>query len=170
MEENIEADALANLGSALRIPPDTMIPTVKDPTKLPDTEIQDPRIEVSVIDDPTANDPNVQDPSEQPRSWMSPIKDYILNGMVPQEEKNERAFRTRISRFTIIQGMLYKKSMADSYLKCLEDHEAGEVLNDFHEGDCGKHTGGILPYWLADMEGNLPPRSWNAIHLKVYFI
>ena len=28
MEENIEADALPNLGSALRIPPDTMIPIV----------------------------------------------------------------------------------------------------------------------------------------------
>ena len=27
-EENTEADALANLGSALRIPPDTMIPIV----------------------------------------------------------------------------------------------------------------------------------------------
>ena len=25
-------------------------------------------------------------------------------------------------------------------------------------------------YWLADMEGTLLPRSWNAIHLKAYFI
>ena len=46
MEENTEADALANLGSALRIPPDTMIPIVyimiraiDDLAKLPDAEI-----------------------------------------------------------------------------------------------------------------------------------
>ncbi|KAL4557066.1 hypothetical protein LXL04_035236 [Taraxacum kok-saghyz] len=57
--------------------------------------------------------------------------------------------------------------MADPYLKCLEDHETREVLNDLHEGDCGYHTGGILPYWLADMEGVLPPRSWIAIYLKI---
>ena len=44
MDENTETDALANLGSALRIPPDTMIPivhimipTVNDSTKLPNT-------------------------------------------------------------------------------------------------------------------------------------
>ncbi|KAI3797986.1 hypothetical protein L1987_33252 [Smallanthus sonchifolius] len=26
------------------------------------------------------------------------------------------------------------------------------------------------PYWLATMEGDILPRSWNAIHLKTYFI
>ncbi|XP_052620894.1 uncharacterized protein LOC128126805 [Lactuca sativa] len=32
--------------------------------------------------------------------------------------------------------------MACPYLRCLEDHEALEVLKDIHEGYCGNHTGG----------------------------
>jgi hypothetical protein len=69
-------------------------------------------------------------------------KDYILNGTAPLDQKNEKALRTRILRFTIIQGTLYKKSMAGPYLRCLEDYETREVLKDIHEGDCGNHTGG----------------------------
>ena len=37
---------------------------------------------------------------------------------------------------------MYKKSLAGSYLRCLEDPEAKEVLQDIPEGDCGNHTGG----------------------------
>ena len=119
-----------------------VVPAIEDPTKLPEEKVQDHPTEVVAIDDPAVNDPNVQDPPEPSRSWTKPIKDYILNGTIPQEEKSARAFRTRISRFTIIQGTLYKKSMAGPYLRCLEDHEAKEVLKDIHEGDCGNHTGG----------------------------
>lgn len=47
-----------------------------------------------------------------------------------------------VSHFMMIQGKLYRKSMACPYLRCLEDHEASEVLNDIHGGDCGNHTEG----------------------------
>ena len=86
--------------------------------------------------------PDIQDPIDSQGSWTKPIKEYILNGTVPCEQKNERAFRIRASRFTIIQGTLYKKSMADPYLRCLEDDESKEVLKDINEGDCGNHAGG----------------------------
>ena len=92
--------------------------------------------------DPSTSNPNTQDPTDSSESWTKPIKEYILNGTIPQEEKNERAFRIKTSRFTMIQGTLYKKSMAGPYLRCLEDSEAKEVLKDIHEGDCGNHTGG----------------------------
>ena len=79
-EYNTDENAPANLGSALRIPPDTMIPIVHimipaidDPAKLPDTEIQHHQIEVSAFDEPTVSYPNIQDPSKQPRSWTNPI-------------------------------------------------------------------------------------------------
>ena len=68
--------------------------------------------------------------------------EYIQNGMIPIEEKRKRTFRTRVSKFVIIQAELYKKSMVGSYLRCLEDPKAAEVLKDIHEGDCGNHTWG----------------------------
>ena len=148
-EENTEADALANLGSALRIPPETMIPIVhlmipaiEDPNHQSDLTTQDPENQVSAIMDPSTSNPSMQDPTNSSRSWTEPIREYLLNGTIPREEKNERAFRIKTSRFTMIQGTLYKKSMAGPYLRCLEDNEAKEVLKDIHEGDCGNHTGG----------------------------
>ena len=67
--------------------------------------------------------------------------EYLLNGMIHKEEKRERAFKTRISRFVIIQGKLYIKSIVGPYLRCLEDHEVADILKDVHEGDYENHIG-----------------------------
>ena len=49
--------------------------------------------------------------------------------------ENPRAFRIKVSQFTILKNMLYKRSLAGPYLRCIEDPEIEEVLRDFHEGD-----------------------------------
>ena len=72
---------------------------------------------------------------------MTPIIRYLKEGHIPDNE-NPKAFRMKVSRFTIINNILYKKSLAGPYLRCLKDPEAMEVLQDIHEGDCGNHTGG----------------------------
>ena len=112
-EENTEADALANLGSTLRIPPDTMIPIVHlmipaidDPNRQSDIISQEPESQVSAIMNPSTSNPNMQDPIDSPGSWTEPIKEYIINGTIPREEKNERAFRIKTSRITIIEGYI----------------------------------------------------------------
>ena len=81
-EENTEADTLANLGSALRIPPDTMIPIVHlmipaidDPNRQSSLTTQDPERQVSAILDPSTTNPNMQDPTNSPGSWTEPVKE-----------------------------------------------------------------------------------------------
>lgn len=41
-----------------------------------------------------------------------------------------------------MNDILYRKSLAGPYLRCLEKAEAQEVLQDIHDGDCGNRTGG----------------------------
>ena len=67
---------------------------------------------------------------------MIPIKNYLQTGEIPKNESNSRTFKTKISKFTLIQDKLYKKSLAGPYLKCLDKSESLEVLRDIHEGDC----------------------------------
>ena len=74
-------------------------------------------------------------------SWISPIMRYLQHGEIPMGE-NPRAFRIKVFQFTILNNVLYKRSLAGPYLRCIEDPEIQEVLRDFHEGDCGNHTGG----------------------------
>ena len=61
--------------------------------------------------------------------------------MIPKEEKSDKDFKMRDSHFVMIQGKLHRKTMAGPYLRCLEDHEATEILKDIHEVDYGNHTG-----------------------------
>ena len=86
-------------------------------------------------------DEELQDPAQGTKSWTQPILNYLNNGDIPKDE-NPRAFRTKVSRYTIIDNILYKQSLAGPYLRCLEFHETTEVLKDIHEGDCGNHAGG----------------------------
>ena len=134
-EENAEADALANLASSLKIPEGTSIPIIH--TLEP--AIQDPGCEINAISGD--EDSTMPDPQENKESWILPIKKYIQDGEIPKNE-NPKAFRMKVSRFTIINDMLYKKSLAGPYLRCLEEPEIQEVLEDIHAGDCGNHVGG----------------------------
>ncbi|KAF5779193.1 putative integrase, catalytic core, ribonuclease H domain, ribonuclease H-like superfamily [Helianthus annuus] len=130
-EDNTEADALANLGSSLKIPEDISIPII---------HILAPAKVAMEIDEDTAVIPS-EEAQSYAGSWVSPIMKYLQHGEIPMGE-NPRAFRIKVTQFTILNNVLYKRSLAGPYLRCIEDPEIEEVLRDFHEGDCGNHTGG----------------------------
>lgn len=74
---------------------------------------------------------------------LDQTNNYIQsNGTIPREEKSDATFKVRISHFVIFQRKLYRKSLPSPYVRCMEDHEARQVLKDIHGGDCGNHTGG----------------------------
>ncbi|KAI3797985.1 hypothetical protein L1987_33251 [Smallanthus sonchifolius] len=124
-EDNTEADALANLASALRVPEGTKIPII---------HILSPVIEKVNEVSNTEEETDIRDLEPIPGSWISPIKKNLQDA---SDEKNHNAFRMRMSHFIMFDNILYRKSIAGPYLRCLEDHEAREVLKDLHEGDCG---------------------------------
>ena len=145
-EENTEADALANLGSALKIPAGTKIPIIHILTPAIDQKEVN---EITGDEESEEQDPDVrkdqeieiQDLPDEQGSWITPITRYLQNGRIPDGE-NPRAFRIRVTSYCLINNILCKKSLAGPYLRCLEQNQALEVLKDIHEGDCGNHTGG----------------------------
>ncbi|XP_076917193.1 uncharacterized protein LOC143611588 [Bidens hawaiensis] len=131
-EENAEADALANLASSLRIPDGVMIPI---------THILTPMIEeVQINEVSDTEDMEIQDPEDTKESWTIRIIKYTQDGKISKDE-NPRSFRTKVTPYIILNNLLYRRSLAGPYLRCLEKPEALEVLKDIHEGDCGNHTG-----------------------------
>ncbi|KAD7477151.1 hypothetical protein E3N88_00287 [Mikania micrantha] len=133
-DENTEVDALANLASSLRIPKDINIPIL---------HIFRPAIDMQDIDqDSEPENTEVHHTEAHDISWAIPIKNYLQTGKLPDEETNPRAFRAKVSRYTIIRDILYRKSVSGPYLRCLEKPESLEVMKDIHEVDCGNHTGG----------------------------
>ena len=74
-------------------------------------------------------------------SWMDPIWDYLIEGLLPNDPKEASKLRTRSAKFTIIGGALYKRGFFTPVLKCIAGGDADYVLREVHEGVCGNHIG-----------------------------
>ncbi|KAD4585878.1 hypothetical protein E3N88_23479 [Mikania micrantha] len=108
-DENAEADALANLASSLRIPEDINIPIL---------HILRPAIDMHDIgQDSEPENTEVHHSEAHEISWTIPIKNYLQTGKIPDEETNPRTFKVKVSRYTIIRDILYRKSISGPYLR-----------------------------------------------------
>ena len=74
-------------------------------------------------------------------SWMDPIWDYLIDGRLPDDPKEASKLRTRLARFTIHKGSLYKRGFFTSILKCIIGKDADYALREVYEGVCGNHIG-----------------------------
>ena len=72
-------------------------------------------------------------------SWMDPIWDYLMEGLLPNDPKEASKLRSRSARFTIHRGTLYKRGFFTPILKCIAKEDANYVLREVHEGVCGNH-------------------------------
>ena len=74
-------------------------------------------------------------------SWMDPIWDYFIEGLLPNDPKEASKLRLRSARFTIHRGTLYKRGFFTPILKRIAREDADYVLREVHEGVCGNHIG-----------------------------
>ena len=74
-------------------------------------------------------------------SWMDPIWDYLIEGLLPNDPKEASKLRSRSARFTIHWGALYKRGFFTSILKWIAKEDTDYVLREVHEGVCGNHIG-----------------------------
>ncbi|XP_074373439.1 uncharacterized protein LOC141713763 [Apium graveolens] len=102
-----------------------------------------------------------------------------------------------MSRFTIADNELFKKSSTGLFQRCLKKYEADMVLRDAHEGECGNHTKWEKPFtenitlrlllanvkpsellnmsipswpfmkWGMDIVGKMPPAPGQIVFLLV---
>ena len=61
---------------------------------------------------------------------------------MPNDAIEERKLAVRALRYSLIDGILYKRSYVVPYLRCLRPDEARLALEEVHEGICGQHLGG----------------------------
>ena len=86
------------------------------------------------------NDVEVSPVMSEP-SWMDPIRDYLIEGLLPNDPKEASKLRTKLTRFTVNRGSLYKRGFFTPILKCIAGKDADYVLRGVHEGVCENHIG-----------------------------
>ena len=121
--ENSQADTLEKLATASQ----------EDLSRLTPVEhLVEPSIDL--------NDVEVSPVMSEP-SWMDPIWDYLIEGLLPNDPKKASKLRTRSARFTVHRGSLYKRGFFPPILKCIAGKYADYVLREVHEGVCENHIG-----------------------------
>ncbi|XP_052292047.1 uncharacterized protein LOC127900835 [Citrus sinensis] len=79
---------------------------------------------------------------EQKCTWMDPITSYLRDGVLPPDKLRARKIRAQASRYTMIDGVLYRRGYTLPFLRCLDEDDADYVLRKIHEGICGNHSSG----------------------------
>ncbi|KAL2226893.1 UNVERIFIED_CONTAM: Retrovirus-related Pol polyprotein from transposon [Sesamum indicum] len=120
--ENDKADALSKFGAAM-------------------DGIGDRKITALVRGRPSiAGGPEVQTVAE-PKSWKDEIAKYLKDGTLPADPIAAKRVKFRATRFTMLSGQLYKRTVDGPLLKCLDEERALYVMREIHEGSCGNHSG-----------------------------
>ncbi|GKA44973.1 reverse transcriptase domain-containing protein [Tanacetum coccineum] len=70
---------------------------------------------------------------EEGHTWMTPICEYLIKEVLPKDKKKARAVRRKASRYAVINGTLYKKSILGPWLRCVgplcQNHEITSLHN-----------------------------------------
>ncbi|KAL2248431.1 UNVERIFIED_CONTAM: Retrovirus-related Pol polyprotein from transposon opus [Sesamum indicum] len=121
--ENDRADSLSKFGTTLSGIKDRKITVM----------IKETSAIAEVVDVNTA--------SKKP-SWKDEIIRYLKEGILPADSIAARRLKMRAHRFTLVNEQLYKRSVEEPLLKCLDLERAEYVMREIHEGSCGNHSGG----------------------------
>ena len=78
---------------------------------------------------------------EVPLSWIDLIRIYIATGELPNDRDKAHKVLIQSTRFSMIDGQLYKQSLDGPYLMCLTPEQGQYVLAELHIGICENHPG-----------------------------
>ena len=70
-----------------------------------------------------------------------PLYQYLTNSEQPNDQQEARRLKIWVTKFTIIDGVLYKQAFTVPLLKCLGPQEAEYTLAEIYSRVCGEHLG-----------------------------
>ncbi|XP_052204008.1 uncharacterized protein LOC127809283 [Diospyros lotus] len=73
--------------------------------------------------------------------WRMPLYHYLTSSELPNDSQEVRRLKIQTARFTIIDGVFYKRVFTTPLLKCLGPQEAEYTLAKTHSRVCGEHLG-----------------------------
>ena len=83
-------------------------------------------------------------PEQKP--WFYDIQKFIEERKYLDEAtwKEKYALRVLARNYASHDGVLYKRMLNGTQLRCLKKNEADEVMREIHAGVCGSHMNGII--------------------------
>ncbi|GJS74455.1 reverse transcriptase domain-containing protein [Tanacetum coccineum] len=76
---------------------------------------------------------------EEGPTWMTPIIEYLRDETIPDDQKGARKLRIKARQYELLEGILYRCSFLNPWLRCIGPLQADYVIWEIHEGSCIKH-------------------------------
>ena len=67
---------------------------------------------------------------------------YLSSGELSDNRIEAHKIQVQAARFSLVNEQLYKRSLDESYPKCLTPQQGQYILAELHEGICGNHLEG----------------------------
>ena len=92
---------------------------------------------------------------------MDPLVSFLKEGLLLEDKGEVKKIRRQAPRYWLSKEQkLYKCSHLGPYLQCVYPEAIESLLEEFHEGICGSHTGGrsllhralTQGYWWLGMQ------------------
>ncbi|XP_068503697.1 uncharacterized protein [Phaseolus vulgaris] len=78
----------------------------------------------------------------KPDTWITPYQRYMADGVLPMDSTKARKIKKNSSRFTLINGELYRFGFTHPLLVCVHEEKCVRIMAELHEGICGSHIEG----------------------------
>ncbi|XP_022899206.1 uncharacterized protein LOC111412498 [Olea europaea var. sylvestris] len=93
----------------------------------------DRTVHVRIVTEPRINQTvGIMDIDNEP-SWMDSIVDFIKHGNLSEDPRAARSIWSKASRYCMIEGVLFRRSLTLPYLRCLRPSESSPALEEVHE-------------------------------------
>ncbi|XP_070005032.1 uncharacterized protein [Nicotiana sylvestris] len=123
-DENVKADALANLASAANMASNENALVI--------------HLFHSVLD-PDKNEINFNNFTWD---WRNEIVAFLQYGTIPENKKKAHALLKKAARYCLKQENLYRKMFGGPLARCLGPSQTEYVMREIHEENGGNHAGG----------------------------
>ena len=107
--------------------------------------------------EPTDSATNKKSSAGENHDWRKPIMDYLRD----PSGRVDRTVRRMAFKYTIRDGGLYRRTVEDVLLKCLDEDQARVAMGEVHEGICGTHQSAPKMKWLLRRAGFYWPTMIN---------
>ncbi|GKC13286.1 reverse transcriptase domain-containing protein [Tanacetum coccineum] len=100
---------------------------------------------------------------EEGPTWMTPIRNYLEKGILPEDPVDARTLMEKIGNYTMEDGVLYRKSYLVLLMRCVGPLQANYVIREVHMGSCGMNE---RPRQVVAKAMNLG-YYWPSMHIDV---
>ncbi|GKV02804.1 hypothetical protein SLEP1_g15195 [Rubroshorea leprosula] len=97
-----------------------------------DSSLSSRSVFVEVLEEPSFMKPRMMEISTNPDtpSWTDSIISFLRDGIVLEDRQEAMKLRKKASRYTLVDGILYKRSFSLPLLRCLNPYEAEYALRE----------------------------------------